>query len=203
MEGAATMLPFPSQPAKAGRKLPFGGRHANVRANRNGVNAKLPNALFNDGDPVYVHLAEKPIHRTMVALCQQGYTNREIATATGHNEFTVKNVLRQPHARQRMIENAQKDVSQEIKDFLEGEVLTNLRVMKEIRDDPNVKPETRLLAADKLTDRQMGRPSQPFSLPAGGKKSSEMTDAEIDEALRATGFNPAVAATAAVAGTEA
>lgn len=203
MEGAATMLPFPSQPAKAGRKPTFGGRHANWDANRGGVNARLPDALYNDFDPTYQFKSEKPMHRTAVALCEQGYTINEIAAATGCSRWTVKNIVRQPHARQRMIENAQKDVSQEIKDFLEGEVLTNLRVMKEIRDDPNVKPETRLLAADKLTDRQMGRPSQPFSLPAGGKKSSEMTDAEIDEALRATGFNPAVAATAAVAGTEA
>jgi hypothetical protein len=149
--------------------------------------------LFNDLDPVYSFKKEKPVHRTMVSLAVQGYTTKEIAASTGTTVPHVSNVLRQPHARQHMIENAKKDVSLEIRDFLEGEVLENLRVMRTIRDDPQVKPETRLAAADRLTDRHLGKPTQPFTLPAGGKDPSKMTDAELDAALRATGFDPAAA----------
>lgn len=186
MEMMETALPFPQAPARPA--VQGGKRNANRYVNCGGVNSRLPNALFNDRDPNYVLHVEKPQHRLVTSLIGQGYTVGETAAATGFSTRHVSAIVRQPYARQRLIESMEKDVSQEIKSFLEGEVLENLRVMKAIRDDPKVRPETRLLAADKLTDRQMGRPTQPFTLPAGGKKPTEMTEDELNDAIKSAGL---------------
>lgn len=159
-----------------------------------GVNANLPGALFNDNDPKRVNLQEQPIHRRFVTLYEQGYTANEIAAATGKSRCTVLNTLRQPHARKHMIETLQQDVSQKIKDFLEGEVLPSLEVAKQIRDNELLKSSDRLAAANMFLDRQLGRPNQPFSLPAQGKRPDEMTSDELRTALAATGFNAATIA---------
>lgn len=189
MEMMETALPFPTKPSVSADKR---GKNRFIRCG--GVNAQLPNALFNDRDPNYVLHVEKPQHRLVTSLIGQGYTIVETAAATGFSRRHVSDIVRQPYARQRLIASMEKDVSQEIKSFLEGEVLENLRVMKAIRDDPKVRPETRLLAADKLTDRQMGRPTQPFTLPAGGKKPTEMTEDELNDAIKSAGVAPAAVA---------
>lgn len=149
----------------------------------NGANSRLPNALFNDIEPCWYSQREKPIHREITALVMQGYTVKEAATATGVTKQTASNAIRQPYARKRMIEEAQRTVSDEIKNFLEGEVLPSLQVLKTIRDDPNAKPADRAAASERLLDRALGRATQPLTIGAPSKSVKEMTDAELDAAI--------------------
>lgn len=206
MECAVTTLPFPQAQAKPRGDSPvyrFGKNHANWNANTNGVNSRVPGALFGDMDPERFLKHEKPVHRVVTNMVLQGYTLKEAAEATGLGAATVRRACRQPYARQRMIETAKKDVSLEIKQFLEAEVLPSLRVLSTVRDDPNARASDRLAAANALLDRHLGRPTQPFTLPAAGKDPSKMTDAELDAALRSTGFDPANAAAAVAASRQA
>ena len=122
-------------------------------------------------------------------MAEQGYNEKEIATALELNKHTVRNTLRQPSARQHMIETMQQDVSTEIKRFLEGTVLPSLRVLEEIALNPECRASDRIAAANSLADRQMGRPNQPFTHnPVNGKSVASMSVAELDAALAATGF---------------
>ena len=155
----------------------------------NGINASLPGALFNDNEATRPLKQESPAHRRMVTLAEQGYTAREIADSLGFNRFTVQNALRQPNARKHMIETMQQDVSQEIKRFLEAEVLPSLETLKSVRDSDFAKPGERVAAANALLDRHMGKPNQPFTATTThGKSVSDMSVAELDAALAATGF---------------
>lgn len=194
MDALSTTLPFPevAKPRKQWGNPLLGQSRKWKGARFCGINAELPGALFNDYDPQQLRQSEKPEHRRIVTLKEQGYENKEIAEALGVSRNQVSQIVRQPWARQHMIETMQKDVSQEIKNFLEGEVLGSLKVIRDIRDDANATRMEKLKAAEMLADRTLGKPTQPFSVPHAGKPVSQMTDAELDAAIAAGGaFNSA------------
>ncbi len=173
------MLPFPTPPKHR-------GADAWEKARFNGTNSQIPNALFNDVDTTFLLDKELPIHRRMVTLVEQGYNVKEIAAATGYSVRHVSDVLRQPFAREHIVKTLQDDVSQEIKNFLEAEVLPSLKVIKEVRDNELAKASDRLAAANCFLDRQMGRPNQPFTLPSTSTKAlSDYTAAELETAIAA------------------
>ena len=145
---------------------------------QNGVLSKLPDALFGDSDPDIFFVREKPVHRQMAEMARMGYTTVEIAACVGQSAGNVSRSLRQPFARRHMIEATKQDVTKEMRDFLDAEVMPTLRVIKSIRDDPNTKPEAALTASNMLLDRRFGRPTQPIE--DREKPVDAMTPAEIE-----------------------
>ncbi len=197
MDLVESEMPFPRKPSPFER---FGVNAHNWQARAGGVNSRLPNALYNDTNSDIGLKAEKPVHRQIGQMLVQGYTLSETAAAVGHSLKNVSRVARQPFVRKQMIEAMQQDVSLEIKKFLEAEVLPSLKVLTEVRDDAEARASDRLAAANALLDRHMGKPSQPFTMPAGGKPVADMTEAELDDAIRQTGV---IAVAAGPAGSEA
>src|SRR6516162_9854530 len=106
------------------------GRGGDKYIRQNGENSKMPDALFGDLDPITSIPIEKPEHRLMADMKVQGYNNREIAAFTGYTDHHVSDVLRQPHIRERILNGIKKNTQEEIKRFLEAEVLPSLEVIK-------------------------------------------------------------------------
>ena len=163
-----------------------GLREGDSVANKNmrhvgGLLSELPNALHNDSDSVRLVSQEKAIHRRFTDLQLQGYTPTEIAKLTGYSMQWVSQVLKQPFARQYFITESKKSVQDEIKEFLEAEVIPSLKFVKEVRDDVTARKSDRLSATNTILDRFLGKPTQPISTNV--KPPSEMSDQELREQI--------------------
>lgn len=153
---------------------------------RAGLNAALPDALFNDNDPVRVATREQTWHRRAAELSENGCTVAEIAALLDRSRSAVSNALRQPTTRARMINNMRQDTISEFRSLLEAEVVPNLEVVKAIRDNERAKPADRLAAARELWDRFLGRPNQPITA-SQTVDPSKLTDQQILEQLASSG----------------
>ena len=97
--------------------------------------------------------------------------------ATGFCRETVSQVVRQPHARDYIINEAKKTVQDEIREVLEKEALPSIKMLVEVRDDVLSKNGEKLQAANALLDRFLGKPTQPIT--TNTKPPSEMSDDEL------------------------
>ena len=149
----------------------------NTLKRQNGKNATLAEALHGDIDAPNLLKYEKPIHRTMVNMLAAGYTVAEISKATGYCVNTVSNAVKQPHARQYLIQEAKKSVQQEIKAILEQEAIPSLQVLTAVRDNPNARTADRTAAANSLLDRFLGKAAQPIVTTE--KPIETLTDDEL------------------------
>lgn len=145
----------------------------------NGVNAKLTGALHNDHDPDYLLYHEKPVHRTMVRMAEEGFDTKAIAQFTGYSTSHVSNVLRQPFARAAMIEHAEKRFEDELKDLLQSEVIPSVETLTEIRDDKEAPKAVRAQSAQYLVDRWLGKPTQPIENKAA-TEPAKLTTQELE-----------------------
>ena len=152
-----------------------------------------PDALANDRTPAGVGsqlstsrllLSERLEHREIVLLRMAGLTTREIADQTGFAYSTVHSVLRQPWARQRVIEHLQKN-TQNLCTMIEKEAAASLLTLVELRDDPNTPPSVRSSNSNSILDRYLGKAPQTVNI----NKANVPTTAEDAErqlaALRA------------------
>lgn len=147
-----------------------------------GVNSEYDGALFSDTDPKYVLTREQPVHRRMIELSIQGLTNREIAANMGYSEAHVGTVLQQPFARQRIVQQLQRTTMQELKAFLEAEVMPNVRVLKELRDSSD-DARVRKDCANDLLDRFLGKPKQSITTEA--KPVQDLSNEELAAEVKA------------------
>ena len=122
---------------------------------------------------------EKPIHRVIENMYTKGFTQKEIAEFTGYRREHIDDILRQPWAQVNMIREAQRSVQDEIKDFLEDEVIPSLQVIKDIRDDPESPKAVRLAASTSILDRLCGKPNQPITTTE--KPVNQLSNAELSE----------------------
>lgn len=116
-------------------------------------------ALYGDKVPSITIMSEKPIHRMMVYLHGQGASIADIAQHTGFTKSFVGQVLKQPWARQRLVQILNETGRDAVKHFLTHEIAPSLEVLREIRDDGSQKGATRAMAADKILDRALGKPT--------------------------------------------
>lgn len=188
-------------PVEEAKRLPKWHSSLHPFARRNGINSTLPNAFWNDKEPQFFKVAESPLDRRICELHLQGYQATEIAALVGRDRATIINILHQPYARAYLAENAKRPLNEELKSFLDAELMENLRFMKAVRDGavPESRVADRMAAAKELSDRVLGRTSQPFAMT--NKSPLEMTQAELDAAVKslvhdatATGNNPGIPA---------
>lgn len=118
--------------------------------------------LWNQNDPNYLLQREKPWHRTAQELAMGGMTNKEIAETVGRTQAAVCQVLKQPFAQERMIVETKRKLADEMKEFLEAEIMPTLQLYKEVRDNTLLKAEVRITAAARLEDRFLGKAAQPI-----------------------------------------
>lgn len=157
-------------------------------AKHSGQNAVLEDALFNDIEPKYRVEKETLLHRRMSDMATQGYTIREIASFLDRSEECVSNILRQPFNRQRMIEQMQKNVADEMKAFLEAEVMPSLKRIQTIaksaeKENATASEKSVALAANQeLVNRFCGKPTQLFKEEK--VDVSKATDAALEKQVK-------------------
>ena len=116
------------------------------------------NALFGDKVPNLAIKTERPEHRIIVYLKARGMNNQEIAERTGYGYQWICQIVRQPWFRKRFVDECQSAGLDQVKQFLEGEVIPSLEVLRDIRDDTEAKEASRVVAANSLLDRFLGKP---------------------------------------------
>jgi hypothetical protein len=114
--------------------------------------------LFGDRPPNLAIKTERPEHRIIVYLKARGLNNQEIADRTGYGYQWICQIVRQPWFRQRFVEECQAAGLDQVKQFLEGEVIPSLEVLRDIRDNDEAKDASRVVAANSLLDRFLGKP---------------------------------------------
>jgi hypothetical protein len=102
---------------------------------------------------------EKPVHLTVAYLLASGRTRKEISAVTGLTLTTLSSLTRQPWFVARLKEITEAAGKDMVRSFLEGEVVTSLEVLRDLRDDQEQKGPTRLAAANSLLDRFLGKPT--------------------------------------------
>jgi hypothetical protein len=145
--------------------------------------AKIDGALFGDTDTNIRLQREKPVHRLMFEMAAQGYNGEEIAKHTDYDPSYVRRLLKQPIAREHIVKTIAKTVQDEMKEFLEAEVLPSLRTLKAVRDGTEVRNQDRISASTALLDRFLGKPVQPMTTDA--KPVASMSDDELRAKVQA------------------
>lgn len=144
---------------------------------RQGANTALADALHNDIDPQRTRVRERPVDRQMQELAVQGYTHKEIARTLGVTTNTVSNTLRQPWAREHMIERMQRSANEEIRALLEGAAPGSVKRTIELAEK-NAGTELGFKADKEIMDRFMGKSVQPLSREA--KDMEKLSDEELE-----------------------
>ena len=109
--------------------------------------------------PMYVLTEEKPVHITMAYMMAAGRTRKEVAEATGFTPAQVTMVSKQPFFKKRLKEITEAAGKDMVKQFLEGEVMPSLELLCEVRDNSEERGSTRVIAANSILDRFMGKPT--------------------------------------------
>ena len=143
-----------------------------------GVNSALEHALHNDLDPKYEIKRETTKHRVALFMASQGKGIGEIAERLGLSRMAVTNLLRQPWARERIVEEIQEAGVDELRKILAGEAKASITKLVELRDNAD-SAQVQLAAADKLLDRFLGKPTQPIRDETDPSKLKEMSDADL------------------------
>lgn len=165
------------QLAAAARNLALANGERDFGKRQFGENAKMEDALVGDFDATRELTQERPHHRTMVNMAMAGYNHKEIADFTGYSAITVANTLKQPWARERLIKKSMQTVQEEIREFLEGEVLPSLKTLRSVRDDMETPKAVKVVASNSILDRYLGKPVQPIS--GDQKPPSELSDDDL------------------------
>ena len=134
-----------------------------------------PHALFNDNivkgqNTSRVLNKEQPHHRLMVLMRARGWSTNEIAEHLGYTAPTVSIALRQPWARQMLVDILQHEGLDGVQKLLKAELVPSILALVDVRDAPESRGSERTTAATAIIDRFLGRPTQrvehgPVSMP--------------------------------------
>lgn len=132
--------------------------------------------LYNDPGPFWEKKTERVRDRVVCDMAIAGATQREIAASVGIASVTAGNVLRQPWARQYMIEKISRTAQEEIRALLEAAAPQAIARVIEVAKAP----ETKLgFAANiEILDRFLGRSVQPIATEP--KDFDKLSDAELE-----------------------
>lgn len=115
--------------------------------------------LYNAKDPNLGILSESPRHRMVIYLKAQGLANRKIAHRMGYTDAWVSQILRQPWARLRLLEELRIGGREGVQGILQAEAEESVYTLIGLRDaaeDEGV----RLRASQDLLDRYLGKATQ-------------------------------------------
>lgn len=119
-----------------------------------------PDRLHGDQVPDCTIKKETPTHRLMIWMHAQGASVADIAKHTNYSTAMVRTTLKQPWARQRLLQILKETGADAVKHFLTHEVAPSLEVLREIRDgDIPGRTSDRAAAANSILDRALGKPT--------------------------------------------
>lgn len=122
-----------------------------------------PDSLHGTRMPHYALKREKFEHRMVIFLKAQGLSNKEIAEKTGYTPVSVSNIVRQPWAQQRILEEMNSAGRDQVQTMLQGAAVDAVQRLISEMDNPEARASERIQAADKLLDRLYGKPNQPIT----------------------------------------
>lgn len=125
---------------------------------------------------------EKPEHRLMIMLKARGESNKTIAEALGYTDVHVRDVLKQPWARKRLMALIDESGRDGLEQLFSGAAADSVHVLIDIRDNVKASDSARLAASRELLDRHLGKPTQNVNVRGGKIKEPESID-EIDKEL--------------------
>lgn len=134
--------------------------------------------LYNDRQPNLAVLSEKPEHRIVIFLKAQGMSNNEIAKRTGYTYPWVSQLLRQPWARLRLVEEITASGRNAVEEMLKSAAEDSVYTLISERDNANAKPAERISAANSLLDRFLGKPTQKVEQTIKTGKLDTLDDTE-------------------------
>lgn len=166
-----------------------GGPLANQH--RGGENSQLEGALYNDTDTTHRYKQETIVHRQIAELARQGYNGVEIGGIVGRTPATVQKVLKQPCARQYMINAVKNDTLADMKAALEAFAPVGVGNLIAMASDNKLKEANPKLFSDindGLVTRVLGKPVQPLNHSHSVVDPDSLTDEEL--AQRAMSIAP-------------
>lgn len=144
--------------------------------------------LYNAKDYNTPRKKEMPYHRLWIMLRAQGHSCIEIAKRTGYVPQTVREVLNQPWARQKIVEELRQNGRDEVLNIFQSEAADLAWELIDIAKKKDGKDSTRVTAIGMVHDRLLGKAVQP--LTHQNLETKDLTDAQLLEKLkeiRATG----------------
>lgn len=114
----------------------------------------------------------------VATLMASGKTRKEIAEILGIAYSTVINLSNQPYVRTRMTSLLKENGGNVVKAFLNGQVMSSVETLVEIRDGASNRPADRAAAANAILDRALGKPTQHIET----SKGSDIDDAAMEVA---------------------
>ena len=103
---------------------------------------------------------EQSWHRGAAFMAAHGAGVTKIGRALGKTPQTISNLMRQGFF-QAMVREEMEVAQRDIRALFRDELLNNLEVLKEIRDDRNELASPRIMSIREINDRALGRPVQP------------------------------------------
>lgn len=119
-----------------------------------------PDKLFNDLKPNLAVIHEKPEHRLLIFLKTQGLSNTEISQRTGYQLAWVGQVLRQPWARERIVQELSLAGRDAVQEAIKSSALDTVHKMIDLRDNDQTPKAVVASICSNLLDRFMGKPVQ-------------------------------------------
>lgn len=151
------------------------------RTPNRGVNLNVPNGLFNDVDPQHLYTKENLDHRFIVELRIARKNVKEIVAITEKCELTVRNVLKQPWARERILA-AWKEASDKDLEAVFAEkayaAVERIEYLAEHAESEQVKSQNNQY----LVNRYLGTPTSKMEVTTK-KQPEKLTDDEIRKEL--------------------
>lgn len=164
-----------------------GNRQAFQNRDPNEVALQDPDRLHTGKAPNLAIINERPEHYILLVALAKGATQRELAEASGYSESWISQIVRQPWAKQRLLDILEKGGINQVEAVLRLEVMPSIMTLVEIRDDPQSGAKARITASQDLLNRSyLGTPIQRVENYKGGEvvstRDKEVLDARIAEA---------------------
>ena len=103
---------------------------------------------------------EQSWRRGAAFMAAHGASVTKIGRALGKTPRTISNLMRQGFF-QAMVREEMEVAQRDIRALFRDELLDDLEVLKEIRDDRNELASPRIMSIREINDRALGRPVQP------------------------------------------
>lgn len=126
-------------------------------------NTDLVEDLYNASQPKYVRKHEQLHHRLFIQLKSQGFSNLEIAKRTGYTTECVGDVLKQPWAKMRVLEEMRANGRDEVLNIFQLKASDLAWDLVEIAENKEEKGSVRVSAILAVHERLMGKAVQPLT----------------------------------------
>lgn len=138
-----------------------------------------PDALHNQKEAWVTVAHEKPEHRIIILLKAQGHKDHEIADLTGYTRVHVGNVLKQPWAVERVMQEINAAGRNPVVQMFKGTAVKAAQLLESVIDNPKAKHSDQISAAKEVLDRAFGKASQPLEHTFSEEQLSKMSDEEL------------------------